>query len=120
LFPNMSNGKRVLAFALGQMEEHVGVVESEKDTFFILSNVITLIKEPQKNGELSISNIPFNFNVVGLKTVTINKNHLQWYSEDFDEGFKQKYLAALSGIVIPEAKNIQDIKDKVIQFPGTR
>jgi hypothetical protein len=52
----MSNGKRVLAFALGQMEEHVGVVESEKDTFFILSNVITLIKEPQKNGELSISN----------------------------------------------------------------
>lgn len=117
MFPNMSNNKRVLVFALGQMEEHVGVIESEKEDVFVLSNVITLIKEQAQNGSLTVSNVPFNFNTCGLKTVIINKAHLQWYSEDSSDSFKQKYLAALSGLVIPEATNV---KDKVIQFPGNR
>ena len=109
--------KKVLVFSFESTDEHIGLVEMETDDIFVCSHVLTMFKQPDQKGQMSVNTIPFSFNATGIEKVTIVKKHLKWYSEDMDKDIKKNFLTSVSGLVVANTADLQNLnKNNVVPF----
>lgn len=107
----------VIVFSFDSMDENLGLWVSETDDEIVCNNVVTLLKQQDERGNMSVNTIPFAFNSTGLKEIHIIKKHLKWYSKDMDPSIKTKYLASVSGIIVADSTSMKNLeKNNVVPF----
>ncbi len=101
---------RIVVFSMDGTDEHLGVIESETDTQYIINHAFTFAKQYDASGKLTVNVVPFVLNSCGIKKITIMKTKIAWMAEEIDEAFKQQFLASLSGIVVAGADTMSKLK----------
>lgn len=101
---------KLIVFSMDATDEHIGVIESETDTHYIINHVFTFAKQYDASGKLTVNVVPFVLNSCGIKKITIMKTKIAWFTEEMEESFKQQFLASLSGIVVAGADTMNKLK----------
>ena len=101
---------KLIVFSMDGTDEHLGVIESETDTHYIINHVFTFAKQYDASGKLTVNVVPFVLNSVGIKKITIMKTKIAWFTEEMDENFKKQFTASLSGIVVAGADTMNKLK----------
>ncbi len=102
--------RQIIVFSMDGTTEHVGVLESETDDYYMINNVFTFAKQYDSSGKIVVNVVPFVLNSCGIKKVYIMKSKIIWYSLDVDDKFKKQFLASLSDIVVADSSTLTKLK----------